>query len=254
MAGHKATPVIPPNSQIGKDLAALLAAQQLRNEMLQQIKALAAALTTMKNPMFGVMELMNDYSNSEGAQIQGEAAVDNVDSDLRNTFSNGQSGFNRALNNADIPPDAPDKKGVAGCNSMIKAVHQIELFIKYEKSQGNNSVVDKGTLGNLQQAVTQIKSAFGGDWGNATAMATDIDNWSYGSGSGNGNGQYQQAFKSIQDGFQTANQSVSALSTTTNTQLQFSAQQFQQFLGTMQSAIQSLQQLTAASVQAQVSH
>jgi hypothetical protein len=64
-------------------------------------------------------------------------------------------------------------------------------------------------------------------------------------------GQYSPVLKGISDGLQTVNQSVSALSTSTNTKLQFQSEQYKQGLGILSDLEQGVEKEMAKYIQGQ---
>lgn len=244
------TPMAPElNPQIAKDLAAYEIAQEEYQYYCQEIKQLAAALATMKNPMFGVQEVMNAVMDMNGAQISSLSAIDNIDTDLRNMVGAAQDGFNSAMNDNSDPsnPNKVTPQQVQDGEKIKTNIDQLEAFLKWQQSLGKNSIIDSGTLDNMLSAISSMKGAIGpNDWKDPGAIAHDINGWT----SAN-NGQYSPQLKAFQDAFQTLNQSTSALSTSTNTQLQFMTQNYKQYLGIDQSDIQAETKLTSAMIQNQ---
>ena len=235
----------PLSPNMKKDLEAWLEAEMMLQQMREELKKMAAGLSHMHNVMYGVMEIMNDFQNIEGAQIRGLAAVDNLDSDLRGAVTGAQTGFTGAVSGKNTNPTMAQK--------LIDEIKEIQAFINYEKDQGllgKKTVMDKATLSNLQSAIDGIKAAFGSSWGNATEMATEAQSWANQSGTG----KYNPNIKNVQDNLQTLNQTTSALSTATNTQLDFTTKEFQQFLGIDESAIQAYQKLDSTTIHNQRSN
>lgn len=229
------------NPQLRKDLEEYLLDMKLLQEELQKIKKMAAELKHMKNVMYGVMMIMNEFQTYQGQKVKALSDLDNVDSDLRAEVNDGQEGMN----------------GMSGTNNsaseakkLIEFVKQIQAFIDREAGKGGKGIIDKATLQNLENAIHSIKEAFGKDWGNAAEMAKDVKWWIEQSK----NGKYFPALKNIQDAFQELIGSTSALSTSTNTELDFTTKLFQQFLGIDETTMQSYQKSTASMVQNQRSN
>ena len=244
---------IPPlpvlNPQLSKDLLAYLEAMELLQEMRQKLKEMAAGLKHMKNVMFGVVEIMNMFQNIEGGKIRALSAVDNIASDIRSEVSNAQGGVN-AIAGADNKNGSttPTKAEIADAKKFLDFINQIQAFI--DAHGGAKGVIGNATLKNLQDAVNNIKKQFTNDWGNPKYMAIDILRWVKESKSG----KFAPELKNLQFGFQQLNQTVSALSTTTNTNLQFTSEMFKQFLGIDESAMQSYQKGNLQMVQNQRSN
>lgn len=247
------------NPQLAKDLQAYELAQEQYKADCKEIQQLAAALASMKNPMFGVQEVMGAVMNMSGDQISALSSLDSVDTDLRGLLQGAQNAFNGLGNDApNMGNGKVDPKDVAYGQTILDNITQLENFVKWQQSLGDKSPFDSGTLDNLSSAIQDIKGAFDikgapSAWGNPGAMAGDIMTWvnqsNNGSGGGNGGGTYAPQLKAITDGFETTNQTVSALSTTTNTQLQFTTEQYKQYLGIDQSSIQAYLKLTSAMIQ-----
>ncbi|NGX38523.1 MAG: hypothetical protein K1000chlam2_01697 [Chlamydiae bacterium] len=236
----------PLNPNIGKDLEAWMEAENMLQQMRKKLKAMAAGLSNMSNVMYGVMEIMGMFQNIEGDKVRGLSAIDNLDSDLRSAVSGAQTGFvgsKTGYNGNGV--------GTKMAQQLIDMIKEIKTFIKYEKSQGaqgKKTAVDGSMLKNLSSAITQLEEPYGSAWGNASKMAGKAYTWVHKAK----NGKYSPELKTIQDGLQTLNQSTSALSTSTNTQLDFVTKEFQQFLGIDESAIQAYQKLNAAMIHNQI--
>lgn len=251
-------PTAPPqnfvpqlNPQIAKDWANYEASLEQYQADLKEIQRLAAALSHMKNPMFGIQEVMGAVMNMSGDQIASLSSLDNLDTDLRNLLQGAQSSYNGILGGSGSTTD-PTKAQIADAQQMTNDINQLEAIVKWQQSLGDKSAFDSGTLNNLESAINSIKGAcvdgYGDSiWGNASLMARQFNIAN--NPIGNGGGTYSPMLKAISDGFQTINQSVSALSTTTNTKLQFTTEQYKQCLGIDQSSIQSYLKLTAAMIQ-----
>lgn len=236
------------NPQIAKDWNDYEISLEQYKADCEEIKRLAAALASMKNPMFGVQEVMGAVMNMSGDQISSLSSLDNLDTDLRNLLQGAQNGFNGAINDKSDPsnPNEPTSQQTKDGKEILDNIRQLEAFIKWQQSLGGNSAFDSGTLNNMLSAINNIKSVFTGNnsWGVPGAMGWRVNYFA-----SQPNGNYAPELKTIQDGFQTLNQSTSALSTTTNTKLQFTTEQYKQYLGIDQSTIQAYLKLTAAMIQ-----
>lgn len=240
--GDHILPIISqPNNQdkqIEKDLKAILEAKMELNEIRQEIKKLALALSSMSNPMLGMQEIMIDVMGESGAQVTGLSKVDNLDSDLRNEVNGAESAVNSIGKGG--------KGSIEDAQKLLDYVNQLKTFIKTQEAEGKNSTVNQSALKSLSGALNQIESQFPkGSWGNPVKMKADVTAWV---NSSKYYGKYAPQLKNIQDGLQTANQTTSALSTTTNTMLKFKSEQFKQFMGVAQSVDQSWLKLTLAFV------
>jgi len=236
------------NPQIAKDLMAYLEAMEMLEDAKKKLKAMAANLSNMKNVMFGVMEIMNMFQNVEGDQVNALSSVDNIDSDLRSQITGGQNSVNDFQGS---------KNQTAEMQKLIDFVNEMQNFI--DAKGGAKGVIDDSTLKNLQAAVNTIKAQFTwpkgsahpgeNDWGNAKKMAYDMSCWE----KGTKNGTYPYQIKNIQNGFQELTQTTSALSTTTNTNLQYTTEMLKQYLGIDNTAMQSYQKGNAQLIQNQKS-
>lgn len=230
-------PVLNPD--IAKDLEAYMLAMQMLQEARQKLLAMAAQLKHMKNPMYGVMMIMNQFQEISGDQVRVLSAVDNIDSDIRAEVNDAQGATNS------MSGGMMSINGKNDAEKLIEFVKQLEAFLKSQS--GGNGVIDGATLKNLEDALDSIKKVFGKDWGNPDAMAKDMNTWVNESN----NGTYSPELKNLQFAFQELNQSSSALSTVTNTKLQFETQMFQQFLGIDETTIQAYQKTDASMIQNQ---
>lgn len=250
------TPVLNP--QLSKDLLAYLEAMEILEEVWQKIKAMAAGLKHMKNVMYGVIEIMNMFQNIEGAKMRVLSSVDNVDSDLRSLVTSSQGAVNAITGSQTGKVITPNAKQEAEAQKFYDGIQQIQAFI--DAHGGAKGIAGDSILKNLQEAINNIKTEFGwksnkqpGAWGNKKAMAERFLEWARMSRSAKdgGTGTFSPQLRNIQFGFQQLNQTVSALSTTTNTQLQFTSEMFKQFLGIAASAMESYQKGNLQMVQNQ---
>lgn len=251
---HKHDNALSPAIQ--KDLRAYLDAEIALREKEQAIEKLAAMLHTMKNVFYGIQMLMMDMMDMGGARLSGLADVDKIESTLRNLFSDAQDHMNGAqgkgyLHNKEIQKDL---------KKIVEIVDGVKAFLLKQQKEGKKSVFDGATTKNMLSAINNIQGAFGKDWGHVghaslkpnggSGMTREMVKW-YRLVC---DGKTPPQLKTIQDGFQTFNQSVSALSTTTNTRLQFRAEQFKQFMGIDKNTIESYSKLIRAEVNAQRSN
>lgn len=280
------SPVLDPN--IGNDLQAYLVAQAYLNEMRNKLLAMAAELKHMKNVMYGVVMVMNQFQEVSGAKVRVFSAVENLASDMRSEASGGEGAMNGIFDggsstqkNTDgngnlsleksglgkdkkpdsigppskdkpvrLKPPKPNQNQIDEAKKLYEELQQLQAFLDYEKSLGKNSVIDANTIQNLQDAITQIKSTFGSSWGDFKKMAQELINWSFESRAG----VFSPELKQLQFNFQQLDQGTSAFSTTTNTRLQFEAEQFKQFLGIDETSMQSYQKWDASMIQNQRSN
>lgn len=261
---------IPPgfSPQINQDWAAYENAMDQYNLDIQEIKQLAAMLVHAKSQfgynMYPVMELQNAVQDKGGAQVAQLAAIENIDTDLRNLNQEAQNGFNGIEGNPLGDPDNPNNPATnKDAQEILDGVQMLEAFLKWQSTLPH-PVVDSGTIANIQSAINNIKAPFGKDWGKSGAMAADISQWTNNQTGGSQllplqppgspvnapvGGTYSPQLQEITDGFQTNNQSTSALATSTNTQLQFQSEEYKQGLSQLQAVIESVSKLTAAMIQ-----
>jgi|GEM_PF-6423925 len=244
-------PLLPPLSpQLRKDLEAYMEAMELLQQDRSKLKAMAKELGHMKNTMYGIVEIMNMFQNVEGAKVSAFSSLDNVDSDVRSQITGAEGAVNAmaAGKSAGTPGHDPTKKEVAEAAKLVAFVKEIQGFM--DREGGGSKVIGKGTLKNLQDAINNIKSVFKTAWGNPTAMAERMNEWT----AGTKGGRFSPELKNLQFGLQQANQTVSAMSTSTNTQLEFVTNMFKQFLGIDETAMQSYQKGNLTMVQNQRSN
>ncbi|MDN3505970.1 MAG: hypothetical protein P0S96_01930 [Simkaniaceae bacterium] len=244
-------PVLPPLSpQIKKDLEAYMEAMELLQEDRAKLKEMAKQLSHMKNVMYGVVEIMNMFQNVEGAKVRSLSAVDNIDSDIRSQVTEGQGSINSITSGKGTGHDGltPTLKQKLEALRLVLFVKQMQAFI--DAHGGAKGLVGKSALAQMQDAINKIKGAFGKDWGNPKDMAALLLSWVHDSHSGTAVPQ----MKDLQFGFEELNQQVSALSTVTNTNLQFTSEMFKNFLGIDETAMQTYQKFNLQMVQNQKSN
>lgn len=243
-------PVLSPD--LSKELAIYEQDMEILAEVKAKLKALAKSIKNHGNVMNEVIQVFSLYQDDQAAQIRSLSAVDQIDSTLRSKFSQAQSDWNAMASSGTSATDG--KKAAA---DMVKQIQEIEAFIKYEQGLGDKSVIDQPSLKNMQSAIDSIKESFGTDgivgkngkftpnWGHPAAMEAVVAEWLKDMKK---SGLNIPGMKSIQDGFQTCNQSVSELSSTTNSRLQFVENQYKQGLGEENAAIQAYQKMNANTV------
>lgn len=244
-------PVISPD--LAKILAQYEEDMSILAEVKEKLKKLAAGIKNTGNVMLEVIEVFSLFQNAQGSQMRVLSDVDNLDSTLRGKLSAGQSGWNTMGGTGGASKNGKHQKewmynltpkGQNGAKQLMEELHQIEQFIKYEKGLGGKSILDGDSLNNLQKAIDSIKTNFGKAWGDPAAMERDMQEWT---GLVDGGNQVPN-LKNIQDNFQTINQSVSELSSTTNSRLQFVENEFKQALGMQNSAQQAYQKMNSNTI------
>ncbi len=265
---------LPPNIQ--NDLKAWEQAEKELSEDYAEIIELVKELKTAQgkskgsnglsgNTMILLQRIMQKENDIGGAKIKAFAAVDQVDTDMRNALGGAQGAYNGILGHKYGTPWKPGE-GPPEAQKMIDLIDGIDNFLKQQKAAGGG-IFGKGGISSINNLLTQIsniKSAFGKDWGNKDAMAKDIIRWKaettggQDSGGGPNSGPPSATpppqLKQIQDAFQTINQSVSALSTAANTELQYQTEQIKQFLGIYESVNQAYLKATGSMVNNQRSN
>jgi hypothetical protein len=247
----KSQGLLPPLSpQLRKDLLAYLEAMELLQQDEKKLLEMAKHLSHMKNAMYGVMEIMNMFQNIDGAKISALSALDNVDSDIRTQITGAEGEVNAMSGEKSTgkPGHDPTKKEVEQAKKLVAFINSIQAFL--EQEGGNSKIMGKGTLSNLEDAIKNIKGVFKSSWGNPKEMAERMNEWIAGSKKG----KFSPELKDLQFGLQQANQTVSALSTSTNTQLEFVTNMFKQFLGVDESAMQAYQKGNLTMIQNQRSN
>ena len=226
------SPVFDP--QLDADQAALEQAMLLREQMDEQRKKLLAMAAAIKNPFEAMVVLMMNVIPSEMSEqeagISELAGSSNIMSDLRRMLADAQKGISDAGNTTDAEGQA-----------LVNFVNQLEA-----KLNDPNFPVDPSTKANILDALKDIKDSFGADWGSGAGVAADLNAWGKVDPS---NPQPSAFLKDVSNDLQTINQSVSAMSTTTNTQLQFQTEQYKQIMGTFNDMLKTLIQQNATPIQ-----
>jgi ABC-type transporter Mla subunit MlaD len=132
---------------------------------------------------------------------------------------------------------------------LLKWVNELEAFLK-SQSTSSNPIVDSTTAQNMLQSIATIKQQFGSDWGNASAMATDMQKWV--NQTTTGTPSFAPQLNALQNAVQTLNQSVSGFSTVLNTLMQQGAQWYQQMMAAVGMFIQGYEDLISSSVKRQI--
>lgn len=245
MHHHGNIPVCPVvGKQFYKDLEAYEMAMQLLHKVEKEIKKMAAGLSHVKNVMFGVTEIMNEFQNVEGSKVRVQSDVQNIDSDMRKQVTEAQGIINKfqggvASNPHKITPQ--EKQAMEHLCSLIHTINDELGMLKNTPSLKASAFVQ-----NMEEGIKSIKDAFKGSWNNPMHMADElvvaVEDESH-------QGWYSPMIKNIQFGFQTLNQTTSALSTSTNTQLQYATDMFKQFLGIDETSMEAYQKLNLQLIQ-----
>lgn len=245
-------PILPPD--VAADYKAWQQAMEAMGLDLEELHKLLLALKTMKNALFGCQEVINQLMTVNGDKVAGLSAVDKFESDLRTILQNAQSDYNNAINgydnkdNKDIVP-TPTPQQDAYMQDMFAQINSLQAILNWQSSlPPDQQILDSGNISNMQDAISNISTAFGSSWGDGTAMAGQVNLWVFDIYNGGSPNPDQQ---NVTNGFQTINQSVSALSTTTNTDLQFTTEEYKQYMGILQSTQDAYLKFTAQSVQNQ---
>ena len=221
------------NSQIDADQAALEQAILMQQQMDEQRKKLLAMANAIKDPFEAMQVLMLDVIPTEMSEqesgISQLAGSSNIMSDIRNMLAEGQNDIGKG---GDTTP--------AQAKAFADLIDQLEA-----KLNDPNFPIDPSNRKNMLDAIKDIKAQFGNAWGDGRAMAMDMKTW----GIYDKMGQPSQQMKTITNDVQTLNQSVSALSTTTNTQLQFQTEQYKQIMGTLNDMFKTEIQQIATPIQ-----
>lgn len=233
----------PVDPQLQADLLAWADALAEYQAELTKIKQMAAGLKTHTTDMFQIIQIMHVMMSPSESQVKSNSDLLNLDTDLRNTINSGQSGYNGVGSDPNNNIDFPDKQGLADAQAMITAMNQLMAGLDLLHKSG---AIDDATYGTIQTAVGSLEGAFGTNWGNPALVWGEIKSWVTQSAGG---GTNPPGVKTVNDAFQTLTSSVSALSTTANTQLSFVTEQLKQIMGSFQSSIQSAQKLTLAMIQ-----
>jgi len=245
------------NPQTAQDWAAYENAIAQYNLELKDIQKLAAMLVHAKGQfgynMYQVMEVVDAVNNKGGDQVGILSATENFSTDLRNLLQDAQNNYNGLLG-ATNSPDEPTPQEDAMAEKFKEDIDQIQAILDWQGSPScQNPIIDKGTLNNINTAIQNIKDAAGTTWNDlpgAPPGSNLAENIMTAVSNQNG-GQYSPMLKGISDGLQTVNQSVSALSTSTNTKLQFQSEQYKQGLGILSDLEQGVEKEMAKYIQGQ---
>jgi len=245
------------NPQTAQDWAAYENAIAQYNLELKEIQELAAMLVHAKGQfgynMYQVMEVVDAVNNKGGDQVGILSATENFSTDLRNLLQDAQNNYNGLLGDGKDYTD-PTPAEMAEAAQFKQDLDQIQAILDWQQSPScKNPIIDKGTSDNISSAIKNIKDALGDSWNDkpGTPAGSGIaDAILWGVHQQNG-GQYSPVLKGISDGLQTVNQSVSALSTSTNTKLQFQSEQYKQGLGILSDLEQGVEKEMAKYIQGQ---
>ncbi len=239
----------PIDPQFQADLEAWAEAMAEVQQEYAQIKQLAAHLKSHSTDMYQIIVIMDVMQDPSQSKVKGQSDLLNVDTDMRNQINSGQSGYNTVANSnaTDVSNNGAPADAVNGANAMIQAMTQLQAELKMLLG---DKAIDEPTFNNLQGAIDSMESPFGnGNWGNGNDVASDIITW-VGAASG---GTNTPEIKTVQDAFQNQIQTTSALSSSTNTQLQFVMEEAKTILGAWQTSMQAYLKMTSALVQDQKS-
>jgi hypothetical protein len=243
------------NPQTAQDWAAYENAINQYGIDLKEIQKLAAMLVHAKTQfgynMYQVMELEDAVNNKGGDQVGILSATENFDTDLRNLLQDAQNNYNGLLGDGKDYAE-PTPQECADAEKFKQDIDQLQAILDWQQSPScKNPIIDKGTIDNISSAIKNIKDAFGDKWNDqpGTSPGLGIAGSILFAVNQQNAGKYSPLLKSISDGLQTVNQSVSALSTSTNTKLQFQSEQYKQGLSQLQAVIESETKLTAAMIQ-----
>lgn len=255
-------PLAPPSepngtSSIEKDFIEWMQAGGNLKKIEKEMKQLAANLSHMKNIAYGLVMFFDLNSELGDTKMSLTAAVSNFDSDLRTLANGAQSAINQAAQDAkelqgkDISPQkakqlADDMQKQMGL--LVKYVKEIKGALQEAKNLG---LATDDSVKPLEDALNQIKSAFGVTWGDNFKMAADIENAIK---QADKKGGFDATWRNLSNGMQQTIQGVSSMSTSANTQLQFIAEQYKKSIQMEQTAMQAEQTMTKSAVNNQISH
>lgn len=237
-------PVCPVvGKQFYKDLEAYEMAMQLLHKVEKEIKKMASGLSHMKNIMFGVTEIMNEFQNVEGAKVRVSSDVQNIDSDMRKQVTEAQGIINHYQDGVKAKGSVTPKQKEA-MEQLCSLIHTLNDELGMLKN--TPSLKASGFVQNMEEGIKSITGAFPRDsWDKPAYMAA----WLTIAVRDEDKGKTSPMLKNIQFGFQTLNQTTSALSTSTNTQLQYATDMFKQFLGIDETSMEAYQKLNLQMIQ-----
>jgi hypothetical protein len=231
-----------PWADLKADLLAYAEAQAQLQASRDEIKKLMLMLQVMKNPLIGAQMLMLEMMDYQGDRVGSLATVDNLDSDLR-------AGITGTQGNISSQGEKSDSQDMA---QFMQSLDGLQAFLQ---GQQGGPLMDDSVITNMLNAITSVKAQFtdtsgNSVWGDPTKMAAAFQTWI---DDAQKNGQADPQIGGIQSGLQTLNQSTSALSTTTSSQLQYVTQLFQQVEGITNDTMKAYQQLVSNFVHGQKS-
>jgi hypothetical protein len=198
---------------------------------LQELATLMASHNSFAAFMLCINKIFPDVSTVQQDKINTQADAENIATDLRTFVTDAQNIVNQA-------PNITAAQG-----------QQLQWYINTLNTllSGNNlPMVDSVTKANMQNSINDFINQFNvnhsDDWTEPTggAVAGDLNEWATPpvNQGGNNPGGPSPEFKSIMNDLQTLNQSTSGLSTTVQTTLQFYVNNYNQWIGIFNNALQ----------------
>jgi hypothetical protein len=244
--------------------------------MEQDYNAIGTALTNMLNDlksgdptkvfmalMVALYQIFPAIEAYKGDNIKQLADSENVASDIRSFVTGAETAFNDTSGNGATNlyyyvHDLNEAPVSITINGQTTNYNNWLALLSDQPSSGpqiwgGNPALDPTDESYVVQSFSDINTEFGqGVWGNTGSMATEIKNW-YTISNQNPEAPASQ-IKSIQNDTQQANQSVSTLATSTQSNEQFYTQEFNQIIGIDNDLLQGQAQQNTNIVQNQKSN
>ncbi len=256
--------IIP--GQYQGDINAWAADMAILNQLRDAIKAFAAQIEQQskhgktllgRDVMNKIGLFCEQVSDTQGDQLKVSADISKLNTDIRNALADAQSGDSTITGNAPASPGkgmtpAQWKEDLAAAQKLLSFVDGLQALVNEIKSNPKyKDLAGSGTIKNLQDGINGIIGGFNDTpqgkqdiWGNVTKMASELSYWV----STENAGKFSPNPKKIQDGLSQVNQTVSAMATSTNTTMQFLAEQVKQFLGVTEDVFQAILKFSSTEV------
>lgn len=252
VSGNGMTGQIPAQYQkyINQWLAEKAALAVMYSQIQTLLKKMEEAVKHHKDVSMLLQKESYMFSEFEGDKTTSISDMDQLLTAMRNGLNDAQTDFNGIAGDTSTDGGNPTSGDVTEAQNMMNEINGLQAVLNYikayNKANPDHPMMDPTMVKNLQDAINNITGPFGSAWTNndASAVAKDIQQWVNSANSGSVDGGY----KTLVSAFQTLNQTVSALSTTTNTMLQSQVELVKQLLGIMEAVNQSIVKLTLTEV------
>lgn len=208
-----------PNDDFNRDYNKYLQDKELYGEDLTALQNACAALKAIKDAgarlMYVVTVLFPALMKTREANIGMLSDGMNVNTDMRNEMAKAQDAIN------DMKGKTPNDS-IIDAAKFVTAMNNLKVMVQKSADAG---IIDPQSASALQNAIKGITSQFPNTNGhiNPVDVANLVPKWW-------GSTTSSPQIKNIFNGFQSVNQTVSALSTSTGTQFSFYTNQYNQVL------------------------